>query len=133
MFKVPGVAARRVTTPVTTMDLGPTILECFGLPVPAASMGQSLVGVLKGGSVELTRPIVAENRLQQTMILPSGLKVIYDTRTQTAELYDLSKDPGELQDLSANTELLAEPLATLQAFFEAHRNKAPGYQPPFIH
>ena len=66
-----------------------------------------------------------------SLILPSGLKVIYDTRTQTAELYDLSKDPGELQDLSANTELLAEPLATLHAFFEAHRNKTPGYQPPY--
>ena len=91
-----------------------------------------MVGVLKGAPVELTRPIVAENRLQQTMIFPSGLKVIYDTQTQSAELYDLSKDPGELEDLSGNQDLLAEPLATLQAFFEAHRYKANGYKPPYI-
>jgi arylsulfatase A-like enzyme len=132
MFKIPGVTPRRVTTPVSTMDLGPTILESFGLPVPASFMGQSLVATLKGASIELTRPILAENRLQQTLILPSGLKVIYDTRTHSAELYDLSKDPGELEDLSGNSDLIAEPLATLQAFFEAHRYKLPGYQPPYI-
>lgn len=132
MFKIPGVAPRRVTTPVTTMDLGPTILETFGLAVPASFMGQSLVPVLKGEPARLTRPIAAENRLQRAMVLPNGLKLIHDTRTQANELYDLGKDPGETQDLSGNAELLAEPLATLQAFFEAHRYRANGYQPPFI-
>ncbi|HEU5076885.1 MAG TPA: sulfatase-like hydrolase/transferase, partial [Polyangiaceae bacterium] len=132
MFKIPGVAARRISTPVTTMDLGPTILETFGLAVPASFMGQSLVATLKGATPRLTRPIAAENRLQQTLVLSNGLKIIHDLRTKTNELYDLSKDPGETQDLSGNSELLAEPLATLQAFFEAHRYRAGGYQPPFI-
>jgi len=132
MFKIPGVQPRRVPTPVTTMDLAPTILEIFGRPIPASFMGQSLVPTLKGAPQHLTRPIAAENRLQQTLILPNGLKVIYDTRTKSSELYDLTQDPGETRDLSGNAELLEEPLATLQAFFEAHRYKAPGYKPPYI-
>lgn len=132
MFKIPGVEPRRVPTPVTTMDLAPTILEIFGRPIPGSFMGQSLVPTLKGAPQNFTRPIAAENRLQQTLILPSGLKVIYDTRTKSSELYDLKQDPGETRDLSGNTELLEEPLATLHAFFEAHRYKAPGYQPPYI-
>ncbi len=132
MFKIPGTPARRITTPVTTMDLGPTILEIFGQAVPASCMGQSLLATLQGGTPRLTRPIAAENRLQQTLVLPNGLKVIYDTRTKTSELYDLGKDPGETQDLSGDTDLLEEPLATLHAFFEAHRYRANGYQPPFI-
>lgn len=132
MFKIPGIKARRVTTPVTTMDLAPTILEIFGRPIPASFMGQSLVPTLKGSSQNFTRPIAAENRLQQTLVLPNGLKVIHDTRTKSSELYDLKQDPGEIRDLSGNAELLEEPLATLHAFFEAHRYKAPGYQPPYI-
>lgn len=132
MFKIPGVGARRIDTPVTTMDLGPTILETFGLPVPASFMGQSLIAVLKGANPRLTRPIAAENRLQQALVLPNRLKIIHDLRSKTNELYDLSKDPGETHDLSGNSELLREPLATLQAFFEAHRYRAGGYQPPFI-
>lgn len=132
MFKIPGIQARRITTPVTTMDLGPTILETFGRAVPESFMGQSLVATLKGGTPRLTRPVAAENRLQQALVLPNGLKVIYDTRTKASELYDLSKDPGETRDLSGDAELLEEPLATLHAFFEAHRYRADGYQPPFI-
>jgi len=132
LFKIPGVKPRRIPTPVTTMDLAPTILEIFGRPIPASFMGQSLVPTLKGAPQNSTRPIAAENRLQQTLILPNGLKVIYDTRTKSSELYDLKQDPGETRDLSGNAELLEEPLATLRAFFEAHRYKAPGYQPPYI-
>lgn len=132
MFRIPGVAAKRIDEPVTTLDLGPTILEIFGEPIPNAYMGQSLVGQLEGKPRPLTRPILAENRLQRALVLQSGLKVVFDTRTKTAELYDLTKDPKELHDISDNAALLAEPLATLQAFFEVHAYTQGGYQPPFI-
>jgi len=132
LIRLPTAQGRRIDDAITTMDLGPTILELFAQPVPRYFMGQSLVPYLRGERPALTRPILAENRLQQTLISPGGLKVIYDTRTKTAELYDLNADPAELQDLSSDSELLAEPLATLQAFFETHRYEAAGYQAPYL-
>ena len=132
LIKVPGRSARRIPDLVTTIDVGPTILELFRLPIPGHFMGQSLVPYLKGDSPRLTRPVAAENRLQRAMLFENGIKVIYDIRSDTAELYDLSRDPKELTDLSDNTALLEEHLATLKAFFEVHRFKDYGYSPPFI-
>jgi arylsulfatase A-like enzyme len=69
LIHVPGVAARRVDTPVTLMDLGPTILDLFGQTTPGSYMGQSLVPFLRGQSPTLTRPIAAETgRLQRNLI-----------------------------------------------------------------
>ena len=49
LMRVPGVTPRRVTTPVRTIDLAPTILDLMGLePLPRAS-GRSLVPLLGGG------------------------------------------------------------------------------------
>ncbi len=132
LIRVPGVPPRRVHDLVTTMDLGPTILELFREPVPGHFMGQSLVPYLKGESPELTRPVLAENRLQQAMFFPDGKKLIYDTRSHAAELYDLAVDPYELEDLSDDEELLQGRLDTLEAFFEVHRYDRDGYKPPFI-
>jgi hypothetical protein len=80
----------------------------------------------------LTRPVLAENRLQQALWLTNGLKVIYDTRQNTAELYDIKKDPRELKDLSGDTELLGPPLDTLKAFFRVHAYQEHNYSPPYI-
>jgi arylsulfatase A-like enzyme len=132
LILAPGVSARRIDDLVTTMDLGPSILDLFGVPTPGYFMGQSLVAYMKGGSPRLTRPVLAENRLQQALILPNGLKVIYDTRTRIAELYDLLSDPEETNDLSDDTERLREPLLTLKTFFDVHRYRDHGYEPPFV-
>ena len=45
-----GLAAARVTDPVRTVDLLPTILELLGLDVPPGIHGRSLVGIMSGSS-----------------------------------------------------------------------------------
>jgi arylsulfatase A-like enzyme len=132
MIHGPGIEPRKIEDLVSTMDVGPTILDLFGLPIPRYFMGQSLAGYMMGENPRLSRPVLAEARLMRTLVMPNGLKVIYDTRTKQVELYHLGRDPKELEDLSDDEELLAEPLALLHAFFEVHGYDQNGYTPPFV-
>lgn len=127
----PGYQPFVVDEPVSLIDLGPTILDAFGVPTPGHFMGQSLVPFLRGDKPKLTRPLFAEARLKQALILPDGHKVIVDNRLHTVELYDLNTDPGEITSLADDEERLSPPLSLLQQFFQVHTNRTPGYTPPY--
>lgn len=132
MIRVPGVAPREVDTPVSLIDLGPTLLDLMGAATPAQFMGESLVPFLRGQTPELTRPIVAEGRMKQSMLLGDGFKVLRDQRSGSLEIYDLNQDPGELDnlydDLGADGKAR---MAVLKAFFETHKIRRKGYKIPF--
>ena len=124
--------ARRVDTPVGLVDLGPTLLDLFGVPTPATFDGQSLVAFLAGGSAVLTRPLIAEGRLRRALTQPDGLKVIDDPRRKVVEVYDLTTDPGETTNLfDAEPERSDAALAELRAFFAVHTRRDGGYEPPY--
>ncbi len=127
----PGHQPFVVDDPVSLVDLGPTILDLFGVPTPGHFMGQSLVPYLRRDKPKLTRPILAEGRLKQALILPDGQKVIVDNRMNTVELYDLRTDPGETNSLADDEERLSTPLSLLRQFFQVHANRTPGYSPPY--
>jgi hypothetical protein len=128
LIRAPGVKPRVVQEPVSLVDLGPTVLDLMGQPTPAQFMGQSLVPFLRGKTIKLTRPILAEGRLKQALVLPDGMKVVVDNQNNNVELYNLTADPGELHNL-ADSELLKQPLAMLRRFFEVHTR--PGYKVPY--
>jgi hypothetical protein len=128
----PNFPPRVVETQVSTIDLGPTILDMFAMPTPGWMMGQSLVGVLEGGEPHFTRPIVAENRLRQMMLFPDGVKVSRDLHFGDGDAFDLESDPLELKnridDPAFDTK---NRFALLKAFFNAHTVKFKNYKPPF--
>jgi arylsulfatase A-like enzyme len=119
----PGIAPRRIDEPVTLMDIAPTILDGFGLPTPGAFMGQSLVPLLRGERVVFGRPVVAESdRGHRAMVFNDGIKLIADDKLHTLELFDLRRDPGEVENLAdARHELANQRRALLDAFCDAHR------------
>ena len=124
----PGIVPRHHAELVGHVDLGPTILELFGQPVPADQMGQSLVPLLFGQEEPRPRPMIAEGRLRRALFLPDGLKVIDDTRLKTVEVYDLRADPGETRNLFDSDRARVEPaLAELRAFFDHYAFRRPGY------
>jgi arylsulfatase A-like enzyme len=122
---------RIVDTPVTLMDVGPTVLDLFGLPTPATFMGESLVPLLRGDDVALSRPIVAEGRRMRAMVFADEIKVIRSLDKGTVEVYVLSEDPGELKNLYAgHGSEYDEQVATLDAFFAVHTLRREGYEVP---
>jgi arylsulfatase A-like enzyme len=127
-----GIAPRRVDEHVGLIDVGPTVLDLFGLPTPAVFQGQSLVPLLLGDRAPLERPVLAEGRLRRALYTPDGLKVIEDERRKVVEVYDLAKDPGELSNLwDVDRARSDRALAALQAFFAAHTRRDRGYRPTF--
>jgi hypothetical protein len=129
----PQVVAREIDTPVSLIDLGPTVLDHFGVPTPASFMGESLVPLLLGQSREFSRPIVAETGLKQSMLFPDGRKVIRDLRRQTLEMYDLSTDPDELVNLSDDIDPdQEEHVLLLRSFFQRHTYRQGGYRVPYV-
>lgn len=131
-IEAPHVAPRRVDEPVSLIDLGPTILDLFGVETPGIYMGQSLAPFLRGESPKLTRPIVAEGRLKRAMFLLDGTKVITDERNGTTEVYDLTTDPREMRNLYVEGAAEQEArVGVIDAFFETHTFRKPGYSVPF--
>ncbi|MCC6525507.1 MAG: sulfatase [Polyangiaceae bacterium] len=130
--RVPGIAPRDETVPVSGIDLGPTIVDVFGLDIPGGFMGETLVPVLLGSGRLPPRAIVVDaGRRQQAMIFPDGYKIIRDLRMGTVELYDLGADPGERHSLydeagSAGRAQLEE----LGYFFDTYTLREGGYEPP---
>ena len=51
MMRVPGVAARRVSEPVSLMDIAPTVLAFMQLPIPETFQGDNLLPVANGKSL----------------------------------------------------------------------------------
>ncbi len=131
-FRVPGVEPRKVSVPVSVIDVGPTILDLFGHATPPHFMGQSLVGFLRGRTPKLTRPIVAEGRLKKAMLFADGKKVILDDRVNTVELFDLTADAAEKNNLvDALPDGGAARIDVLRSFFSVHRVRERGYEPPY--
>lgn len=127
----PDVAKQVVEAPVSIIDLGPTVLDLFGLPTPGDAMGQSLVPHLLGRGEPFHRPIAMEGLQKQAMVFANGIKVIRDLRRRTLEVYDLSDDPEELTNLSDDIDLEASAeYRRFHQFFEVHRFTADGYKHP---
>jgi hypothetical protein len=128
----PGAPAGAIEQPVSLIDLGPTVLDLFGQPTPGSYMGQSLVPFLRGQRPTLTRPIIAESRLKQSLLFPDRVKVIRDQRRGTEEAYDLVRDPLELRNLCESSgDALDARFGALELFFRAHQLRRRGYVPPY--
>jgi choline-sulfatase len=103
-IRVPGVAPRRVSSLVRTLDLAPTLYELFGLPAEGPSEGRSFLDVLVGAERDAP-PLLAELRLNDGFhargVLDGRYKLVEDLSRGGVRLYDLLEDPRETRDLAA--------------------------------
>jgi arylsulfatase A-like enzyme len=95
----------RVGAPVSSLDLAPTLRELFDLG-PESGGGESLVPWLMGeASQDVDRDLIFEAAYHHQVAVRNGRwKLIWPLRRTGAlpgepELFDLSKDPGELYDV----------------------------------
>jgi choline-sulfatase len=116
----PGIAAGARRTPVSHVDLAPTLVDLAGAPHPQAGwQGRSLAGSLRDGSEPEPRPVAMEiavapsiPAVRQQAIRDGRHKLItsFDDERVTDALYDLESDPGERRNLIASEPEAAERL-----------------------
>jgi len=94
VFRGPGVVGgRRIPTPVSLVDVMPTILDLLGLPAPADIQGRSLRDALAGREVA-RRPVFFQWIGADHVGMRSGPAKLVRVGS-TFQTYDLSKDPDE--------------------------------------
>jgi len=91
-----------VPTTVRVIDVMPTVLEILGVDPPSGMMGETLLPLLENPGND--RPSVAmtfqpQAKLDRRAVVSNGFKYIWTVESDDRELYDLSKDPFELENL----------------------------------
>jgi len=109
IMKLPGYGAQVINSPVGLIDVAPTIYRYMGLKMPDGLEGRSL-DLDRGDSIENTtifsetfnsqryRPNVSPIAFRS--ILLGNWKLIYDQIKDSSQVYNLSEDPSEQNDLS---------------------------------
>ena len=107
IIHAPGVAARHVTSAVALFDIMPTVLNFAGIPLPAKSPARSLVPLmLRDSAADAKRLIFSE-------LIPDGFfpfdqkslregthSLIWSVRDGWMRLFDVSRDPGETDNIA---------------------------------
>lgn len=110
----PGIEARVVPEQVRIVDVMPTVLDALHLTGPSAMQGQSLLPLMRGDSLNLLAysetyyPRYHYGWSELTSIRDGQYKFIAAPRR---ELYDVTADPHETQDLSAAQPQRADAMA----------------------
>jgi arylsulfatase A-like enzyme len=129
-------SARTIDTPVSHVDLLPTILEVLGQSAPAHLQGRSLLGAETGTAPDVISESFPQVKLMQLharfkrmerALISGDRKLVWSTAGKR-ELYDVAKDPAEQHDLCAAESATC---AGLQQKLEAWnasipRTRAPG-------
>ena len=129
IIAVPGGTARVIDDDAELVDVGPTLLDLVGAPIPASMRGRSLLPRIEGRPLPAV-PIFAEQMPatawphQAAMMVAGNHKIIHRISDRRWELYDLKRDPGEktnLADAPAAAMTFADLRAKLLAFEERPR------------
>lgn len=101
----PGTSASRVSTPVSLLDLFPTILDIAGISaddIQTPIDGQSLLPAMQG--TRITGPVFAEHidggTAAPRVMVRDGDKKLTLSRGYPPQLFDLEADPGEMHNLA---------------------------------
>lgn len=98
---------QRIGTTVSTMDIGPTVLEATGVAIPDVFEGRSLLGWLRGQPPQ--GPWVAfSDFLDDRRVIRAGRWKLVLRGNLTWTMFDLETDPGETRQLDRRT---ANPIA----------------------
>jgi arylsulfatase A-like enzyme len=123
IIKLPGLGARVVETPVSLMDVAPSLLRHLGLEVPPGLDGRALE--LAGEAPVPSAPVFSETFNRQVhrpgrpkpvslrAVVLGRRKLIFDGIRGESSVYDLAEDPRERNDLSERSDSGEERLEVL--------------------
>ena len=106
IIKIPGKYRGNIDDQVRTLDIMPTVIELLDIDThnyPAQKMqGASLVPMMRGKKIDLPAFSETDYLLQvfkRSLRTNDGWKYIYSIDTEQRELFNLNKDPVELNNL----------------------------------
>jgi hypothetical protein len=124
LVQLPDRKPRTVHAHVSMMDIGPTALDLLGVPTPGYFMAESLVPLLVGEKPPADRPILMQKPTESALLFPDGVKVLLRTKPVSEEIYDLSTDPDEENDLRETLGAEGDRrIALTRAYVDAHRTQ----------
>lgn len=110
---VPGAEPRVVKTPVSLIDIAPTLLNLASVPMSRPLPARSLLPLIHGEEGQPHRALYAELMpdgslpYDEKAVIVDGWKLIWWAREGSFQLFDLNDDPGERRDLSDSQRLRA--------------------------
>jgi choline-sulfatase len=99
----PGGASGRVATPVSHLDLAPTLAELAGAGAPGEPDGASLVPLLRGepwGDRDVPGEYLAEGVTAPAVMIRRGRHKFVRCGDDPDQLFDLDADPHEVENLA---------------------------------
>jgi len=122
IIKIPGASPVKITRTVKHIDLGPTVLDLFGLKKPEQFQGKSLLPFIDAksqGWEDLSFSQVAKDT--NLAMVDGPMKLVHFSGHKM--LYDLRRDPGERKNIY--TKEPEQVLRRLEQKMELYRNYAP--------
>ena len=118
LLRIPNASGSiNVKSPFSLLNLGPTLLDCLGLPSPETFRGSSRWSNIRRGEVwddfvvaesiaECSNPFRAESRMGNRVlaIRDTRVKLMMNFGAAKECLFDLQSDPGESYPLSLDSE-----------------------------
>jgi arylsulfatase A-like enzyme len=125
MFRWPGVipASTRIGPVVSTLDIGPTVLEATGVPIPEKFEGRSLLGFMRGDWP--SGPYVAfSDFLDHRRVIRGGDWKMIIRGNLSQVMFDLGNDYWEQKELDGSDHPIAQRyLRTLHGQFLGAQNR----------
>ncbi len=114
IIKIPGKRGRLVDEQVRTIDIMPTVFDLLDIEydgtVANQMQGVSLTPLMRGEELILDAFSETDYLLQafkRSLRTPDGWKYIYSIDTEERELFNLNKDPNELNNLVLDEKIIA--------------------------
>ncbi|HHH10988.1 MAG TPA: hypothetical protein ENK23_02815, partial [Sorangium sp.] len=132
VMQLPGVLApTRVATPVSLMDVLPTLLNGLRIPISPRIVGRDLAPLLTAEAAS-TRVAFAETDTH-TLLAQDSLRLICSREVGACRLFDVASDPQQLHDVSGQhvvqrqqmQQRLAQFTASLGLYEDQGENKYP--------
>lgn len=122
IIKIPGASPIKIPRIVEHIDLGPTVLDLFGLKKPEQFQGKSLLPFIDSKSQGWEDIAFSQVAKDNNLALVDGpMKLVHFSGQKM--LYDLSRDPGEMKNIY--TKEPEQTIRRLEQKMKRYRNYAP--------